>query len=126
MDTKKARALAAGARYYRTNWRRRFTVLLGAARSRGGHSVSVTRDDLLLQLGAQDFRDYYTGLQLQLDPVNRYDAVSLDRLNNSLPYQPGNVVITTWRINRAKSNYTHDEFVAMCRTVVDYADKTSV
>lgn len=105
-------------RNYKTDWRRRFTVLLGAAKSRGKQPVQIDRDYLLAQLAAQNHRCYYSGVELTLNAPNRYDSVSIDRLDNSLGYVPGNVVITIWRINRAKSNLSAQDFISMCRTVI--------
>lgn len=111
--------------YYRTSWKRRLTVLLGAAKSRRKHDVKLAVKDLLEILESQDHKCFYTGVPLVLDSASIYESVSLDRLDNSKGYVPENVVLTTWRVNRAKSNMTSDEFIAMCRAVVNHAFKSA-
>jgi hypothetical protein len=76
------------------------------------------------RLKKQEYRCYYTGRELNLETTaDRLDSLSIDRLDSSLPYQKGNVVLTTWRINRAKSDLSYDEFIAVCRLILNYAQR---
>ena len=101
---------------YRTNWRSRIGILLTQARWRRAYKVEVNTDYVMAQLQSQNFRCYYTGESLSLN-ADKYNAVSIDRLDNALGYVVGNVVITTWGINRAKSNRTAQEFIDLCKRV---------
>lgn len=110
-------------KYYRTSWSRRFSVLLGVARCRERKNkilITITKDDLIEQLEKQEYKCFYTGVSLLLQEVNKYNCVSIDRLDNTIGYISGNVVITTWLINRMKSNLTRDRFVETCKMVADY------
>jgi len=65
-------------------------------------------------------RHYRSSWKRRLTVLIRLDSLSIDHLDSSLPYQKGNVVLTTWRINRAKS---YDEFIAVCRLILNYAQR---
>jgi len=50
---------------------------------------------------------------------------SLDRIDNTKGYIDGNVRLITVALNYAKATMTDEQFIAMCRAVVDYADHHS-
>ncbi len=104
-------------RKYRTDWKFRLNKRLWAARQRRVKvPVTINIDQLLEQLQKQEYRCYYSGILLDLTaPKNR--AVSLDRLDSSKGYEPGNVVICMWCINFAKATLTEEEFLEMCKSI---------
>ena len=73
-----------------------------------------------------DFPDFcpVSGLQLcyTLKSVNRKlrsNAASLDRIDNTLGYIPGNVRITSWIANKWKSDLDHDSFLDVVRQIYE-------
>lgn len=44
--------------------------------------------------------------------------VSIERINNSIGYEPDNVLLVCWCVNRARGGMTQDEFFAMCKAIV--------
>lgn len=50
-------------------------------------------------------------------------TASLDRINSDVGYVPGNVQWVHKTLNVAKHTSTTDEFVAMCRAVVQHLDQ---
>jgi hypothetical protein len=56
------------------------------------------------------------GIRLVAGDRSRKDASpSLDRINNSRGYVPGNVAVISWRANRIKGDATVDELAAVVR-----------
>jgi hypothetical protein len=55
------------------------------------------------------------GIPLEIGGAGRFNprAPSLDRIDNSKPYTPDNVMIISWRANRLKADATADELVRM-------------
>lgn len=53
----------------------------------------------------------------------RFANASLDRIDNNLPYQRGNIQLVTSDVNFAKQQLSVADFINLCRSVVDYADR---
>ena len=83
--------------------------------------VSITEDDIKLQLEMQDYKDYYTGLPLS----DKCSEVSADRINNELGYVPGNICFTCWEVNRMKCNMELDRFIELCTQIANNFKTTS-
>lgn len=66
---------------------------------------NLTLDYIRELLLKQEFKDYYTGLIPE-----SYEGYSIDRIDSSLGYIEGNIVITTNRVNAAKNDMTTEEF----------------
>lgn len=115
-------------RLYRNNWRSRIFRYLSSARNRHGNRVTITAEQLLEQLQKQEYKCYYTGISLNTEPEfgkgPKNMSVSLDRLDSAKSYEPGNVVFCLWKINKAKSKLTEQEFLEMCQNVVDWNNRT--
>ena len=92
--------------------------LLRSARSRRrsyahkGKEIQVTIDVewVRRQLEKQKGCCYWSGLPLDLSYRSFLRKPSLDRLVASKGYTPGNVVITTWALNAARSTATPQQF----------------
>jgi len=67
---------------------------------------------------------HYSGVPLTMK-AGESNVASLDRINNNLGYVPGNVAFCTRWINLMKKNKSVEEFVEMCRKVVEHTSKTS-
>ncbi len=61
---------------------------------------------------------YFTGLRMTKE-LDRLDTVSIDRLDPSLGYEPGNVVLATKAANFAKSGHSESEFREYLDKVAD-------
>jgi len=46
-------------------------------------------------------------------------TASVDRIDPTKGYIPGNVQWTCWRVNDAKAGMTNDDFVNMCRAIAN-------
>jgi len=66
-------------------------------------------------------RCFISGRKLVLE-VNHPDGPSLDRLDASKGYYVDNVVVTSQLINKARGEMSVEEFVKMCRDVVEFHD----
>ena len=73
-----------------------------------------------------DFPDFcpVSGLQLSYtlksaDRKLRSNAASLDRIDNTLGYIPGNVRITSWIANKWKGNLDHDSFLHVVQQIYE-------
>lgn len=76
-----------------------------------------TIKDLLVK---QDNKCYWTKLLLNLEINNekyKYNAPSIDRIDNSKGYTPDNICITLWCINRMKGNMDVTEFVNLLNNI---------
>lgn len=48
--------------------------------------------------------------------------ISIDRIDSNLGYVEGNIQLVCCAVNVAKSNWTEEEFIDVCRKIVDRAD----
>lgn len=86
----------------------------------GKHECASAKE-LRKMLEEQEFRCAYTGEELREDTDNA-------RVDHKIPVALGgkstkeNLHWVTAKVNAAKGQMTHDEFVDMCRKVVEYAD----
>lgn len=54
------------------------------------------------------------GIELVVSTKGRTDnSPSLDRINNSKGYIPGNIIVISWIANRLKSNATADQMLSL-------------
>lgn len=96
-------------------------MLNNAKKRKHKYPVTITVPELFEQLKVQDYKDYYTGCELSLDYVNEpLVTPTMDRLDNTKGYEKGNVVITIWAANTAKSALSYDEFIKLCQKIVEH------
>lgn len=102
-----------------------FSRLVRDAHKRG-YEVSVTPAQLNELFEKQGRRCALSGMELRRaawrgdihSPVN--DTASLDRIDNTRGYVPGNVQWVHKRLNIMKLTMTQDEFVGWCRLVAEH------
>lgn len=88
-------------------------------------ATSITIDYLQNLWANQSGCCYYSGEPLQ--PPTRYGggrtlwSPSVERLDPSIGYHPGNVVWAAWICNRAKNNLTEWEFLDLCQKVTTHS-----
>jgi hypothetical protein len=81
---------------------------------RTGYSWNIT-------FGELEWPTHCPILGIELDyqaEVVKENSVSFDRIDSSLGYESGNVIIISWRANRIKNNGTAEEH----RKIADYLD----
>ena len=76
---------------------------------------TVSYEELAQLLIDQDFRCALSGQPISA--MERNNSASLDRIDSSLGYIPGNVQWVTTTVNMCKQQYSQEEFIAMCRAV---------
>lgn len=88
------------------------TRLKSSAKKRGkefDESVNgYALNDLWLK---QDGKCFYSGIDMNFDPLDKIRLVSVDRVDNSIGYVPGNIVLCTYAFNSFKFNLTHEEVI---------------
>lgn len=88
-----------------------------------GVPFSITADELFSQWTLQDGKCYYTGdnMDFAAHTENRKNPArtfpSIDRKTPCLGYVSGNLVWTTWAINRMKNDLTDLQFFDFCQKV---------
>lgn len=125
-NPERARANTARRDQARTNAERRvvwpFAHHVGSVRKRAkedGLPYSITADDAKAIWQEQGGRCYWLGVPLSFTVGRDRDPMrpSLDRLEPSLGYVPGNVVWATNFANRARGDLPADEFRALLQSL---------
>jgi len=84
--------------------------------------VCLTMEEVWDLFLAQQGRCALTGIPLKMDPENkrstRGDTASLDQIDSTKGYIPGNVQWVHMGVNLMKNKFQQDYFVDMCRKVV--------
>ncbi len=112
-NTNRERALKKQKAYSAT-FRGKFSDWKGKASYRG-IDWSLTEE----YLKALPQTCHYSGIDLTLEQ-NKPNTISLDRIDSSKGYVEGNVVFCSWRINQAKNTMSQQEFLSMCKSIVDF------
>jgi len=106
--------------YYKGVLRASFVHKYRAGAEDRGIEWDVTFDYLADLLIEQRFKCALTGADIEAmaspnEGVN--NTASLDRIDNSTGYVPGNVQWVTTMVNMCKHKYTQEEFIQMCLDV---------
>jgi len=104
------------------DYRSYLSYLLNKARRRGECKIDLNY--LCLLWKSQNGKCAITGWQMTMrlaDGVVATNA-SIDRIDSSIGYIEGNVQIVCRAVNVAKHDLTMDEFVMLCRSVVERSD----
>jgi len=83
-------------------------------------SKAITVKQLADLVRKQGYRCAYTGFDLTPEEASLGHIVPLARNG---PHTIGNLAVVRCEVNLAKGSLTYDEFLAMCRAVVDHADR---
>lgn len=82
-----------------------------AAAKKRGQSCTISRKDIRIPKICP-----ILGIKLQnSDGPRKDDTPSLDRINNTKGYTPGNIHIVSWRANDLKRNAALDELIQLGR-----------
>lgn len=116
------------ARAYRREWWRASpwpSRLLASAKAASKARVrrgrvcplAIAERDLELAWEAQHGLCYFTGIPLSTE-LDRLDSVSIDRLDPTRGYEPGNVVLTTKAANFGRTGHSPDEYLGYLTRLV--------
>jgi len=103
------------------NWHRYFGKLVTKQRRQDG----LTREILLDLLQRQDYRCALTGVLLTCrmeHGVRCWTNASVDRLQPGAAYSADNVQLVCAAVNRMRSDWPLEEYIAWCVRVAEYAD----
>lgn len=91
-----------------------------------GLEFSISIKDIEKLITDQDNKCALTGVELnwKWEKMGRRicppDRASLDRIDSTKGYVPGNIQLVTDIVNRCKNAYSQPEFLEMCRRVSEY------
>lgn len=91
-------------------------------KGRAAFIISITIEDAWNLFLAQDRKCALTGLQIQLGSER---TASLDRIDSSIGYVPGNVQWVHKDINRMKNTFPQGKFIALCHLVSENSRQTA-
>lgn len=99
----------------------RFWARVKEHANRRGLKFEITRDDALNEFQKQSGQCALTGLNLHFTKLRtnyyRYTNASLDRIDSSKGYIPGNIQWVEKRINMMKNTHNQSEFISLCHLV---------
>jgi hypothetical protein len=104
----------------RIDWTERLIKYARCNRLRRGaaHALCDFQKPYLFELYAeQEGRCYWTGVKLSLETMGKPWSVSLDRLDNSVGYVKGNVVLATRAANLARNSASPEDFKAFIQMI---------
>ena len=103
-----------------SSWSRVFSRQKNEAK-RGRKSWNITAEYAWDLLNKQNWTCALTGEKFV--PAGNYDRMqmSLDRKNNKIGYEIGNVQYVTLFVNRVKNYLSDEEFIQLCRQVASHA-----
>jgi len=90
-----------------------------------GIEFNIKIEDLYEMLIKQDKKCKFSGLPISLDCNSNGDkrTASLDRIDKNKPYEKGNVQWVHKKINFMKNSLSDEEFLEMCKLVVENQNK---
>jgi len=78
-----------------------------------GHELTITIDDIKSMWDSQDGKCHWLGIDMSLEDVdikNSPFAPSVERLDSTIGYVPGNVVLASRFANRGRGAYDNEDF----------------
>lgn len=78
-----------------------------------GKKFTITPEYALEVLRSQGYKCYYTDIDLVIKRGKKGNA-SIDRIDSSKEYEPGNIQWVDKRVNFMKQSYSHEVFVELC------------
>jgi hypothetical protein len=99
----------------------RYTSAKARAKSQG-INFDIDEKYLLDLYNKQTGKCYYSGISMEINiPQNgEYKfTLSLDKINPSLGYTKGNVVLCCWIVNVMKTNTNYNDFIDLCKLIYE-------
>jgi hypothetical protein len=103
-----------------TSWTRIFTRQQDAAK-RSGKAWTITQDYAWDIINKQGWKCALSGVPFTPGGGRSRTQASMDRIDSTRGYEPGNVQYVTLVVNLAKKNMTDADFITMCKQVSRYA-----
>ncbi len=101
-------------------WSNKITSIKANCRVKG-LSCSIRREDLEDLFDAQNGRCVLTGRELKKTRIkSELDTCSVDRLDDSLGYDVGNIRLVTLQANIARWSGNDEELLAFCKDVITH------
>ena len=104
------------------------TSLKSSAKKRGDQGrlacseFTLTIKDILELKKTQNNLCVLSGKELIWERKSGFNQASVDRIDNNKGYIKDNIQLVCFKINRSRSDLEIDEFIELCRSVVNYAD----
>jgi len=100
-----------------------------AANRSNPQEIAVSVSDLLAIGHTQNWKCALTGWDLEFERGGTYwggkwcnpMSCTIDRIDNSKGYVPGNVQLVTWYVNKTKGHLDNGEFINMCKDIANHA-----
>ena len=102
----------------------RLNELARSARYRSSVATNIDGTYLTGLYHSQDGRCYYSGMEMELSPWGKgrtAKSMSIDRVDSNGGYTKDNIVLCCWAVNAGKSNLSEDEYIGVCRAVVEHS-----
>lgn len=99
----------------------RFMVGVKARVIKKNMEIDITEEYLMELWEKQNGLCYYSGLPMST-VRNDMNIVSVDRVDSSRGYTKDNVVLASRWANVMKNSHSAEDFIKLCRTLVNYAD----
>jgi len=82
----------------------------------------ITKDDLINLWNKQSGLCSYTGWPMEFT-IGSPKVVSLERKDQTIGYTKENITLVCWCVNDAKGKLKHDEFIELCKAVINHDAK---
>jgi hypothetical protein len=91
-----------------------------------GIPFSITRSDIEVLAEQQDWKCARTGLPLDLTACDGMKPFgpSIDRIDNSYGYEPGNIQLVCYMYNSAKNQFTDADVLRFASALLTYTNNT--
>lgn len=98
-----------------------FVYRLRSAQSR--NDCSITENDLRQLWREQNGKCYYSGLDMVMERSDFKYSMSVERLDSTVGYHNGNVVLCCSAINRMKNKLSCDEFYDIVYAICEHSSQ---
>jgi hypothetical protein len=96
-----------------------FVVSCRASARRRNQECSITEADILQMWSEQYGICAYSGREMTLMP-SKLNTVSVERIDSNVGYTPENTILVCQAVNRMKSDFALDDFLALCRDIAEF------
>lgn len=111
---------------------REYFKLIARRTEARNETLSITLDDIKQQWESQNGICPFTGWKLDIPRTTMWSEspltprrASIDRIDSSIGYVPGNIRFVSVIANYCKNSFTDDDVIEFCRAVVEYQAQLS-